>query len=360
MSGKRKVFKVFFILVGVLLGGYTTAYIVSEDVRYLTRAGIEETKILQGREDIADMVADPGTDSTTRSALKLVLDARDFAAELGLDAKKTYTTYSDVERDTLLLVLSASPRNCLCPYIWKYPIVGRVPYKGFFDFEMAKRASAKLEAEGYDVYLRPSAAFSTLVWFNDPLLSTAMSRDTMELAALVLHEIAHNTLYVKSATPFNESFAQMVGYRGAEAFFRERGDTVDAQRAADRWHDEILLAEYYRELGSRLDTLYQSTDSATVDRGRVEIAGWAREYLETVIGPQLKTYRIGRLTERPINNAQIIAARIYRDRLHLFESWFQKSGGRVDSAVASLNRLVQGVEGDSAYAVLERALGPRQ
>jgi predicted aminopeptidase len=346
----------FLILVGVLLAGYTTAYVVSEDVRYLTRAGIEETRILQARKDIDELVADPRTDSTTRASLKLVLDARDFAARLGLDAKETYTTYADVKRDTLLLVLSASPRNCLCAHLWKYPIVGRVPYKGFFDFDMAKRAAEKLEGEGYDVYMRPSAAFSTLGWFNDPLLSTAMSRDSMELAALVLHEIAHNTLYVKSATPFNESFAQMVGYRGSEAFFRERGDSVDAQRAADRWHDEILLAGYYRELGRRLDSLYQSSDTTAVDRGRDEIAAWAREHLQNVLGPQLKTYRIGRLTERPINNAQIISARIYRDRLHLFEEWFQRSGGRVDSAVASLNRLVEGVEGDSAYAALERAL----
>ena len=359
MSWKRKVLRVFLLLIGVLLGGYTTAYLVSEDVRYLTRAGMEETRILQGREDIADLVADPGTDSETRSALQLVLDARDFAQQLGLDAKKTYTTYSDGNRDTLLLVLSASPRNCLCAHLWKYPIVGRVPYKGFFDFEMAARAAGKLEGEGYDVYLRPSAAFSTLGWFNDPLLSTAMSRDTMELAALVLHEIAHNTLYVKSATPFNESFAQMVGYRGTEAFFLKRGDTADAQRAANRWHDEILLAEYYRVLADRLDSLYALGDSSVVDRGRAEIATWARHYLETDIGPRLTTYRIGRLSERPINNAQIIAARIYRDRLHLFEAWYQKSGGRVDSAVASLNRLMQGIEGDSAFTVLENALsGP--
>lgn len=358
MTLKRRVLRVFLILVGVLLAGYTTAYVVSEEVRYLTRAGIEETRILQAREDIADLVADPGTDSATRASLKLVLDARDFAARLGLDAKETYTTYADVKRDTLLLVLSASPRNCLCPYLWKYPIVGRVPYKGFFDFEMAKRAEKKLEDQGYDVYMRPASAFSTLGWFNDPLLSTAMSRDTMELAALVLHEIAHNTLYVKSATPFNESFAQMVGYRGAEAFFLGRGDSADARRAADRWHDEILLADYYRELGRRLDSLYQSPDTAAVGRGRTEIAAWARAHLETTLGPHLKSYRIGRLTERPINNAQIISARIYRDRLDLFEAWFQRNDGRVDSAVASLNRLMQGVEGDSAYAVLQKELAP--
>jgi predicted aminopeptidase len=352
----RRILRVFLIFIGLLLAGYTTAYVVSEDVRYLTRAGIEETRILQAREDIADLVADPGTDAATRASLKLVLDARDFAARLGLDARETYTTYADVERDTLLLVLSASPKDCLCPYTWKYPIVGRVPYKGFFDFAVAQRTADRMEQEGYDVYMRPSAAFSTLGWFNDPLLSTAMSRDSMELAALVIHEIAHNTLYVKSATPFNESFAQMVGYRGTEEFFRSRGDSADAARAVNRWQDEILLAQYYHELSNRLDSLYQSKDTAAVERGREELGAWARDYLENVLGPQLKTYRVGRLTERPINNAQIIAARIYRDRLHLFEEWFQRHGARVDSAVASLNRLVEGVEGDSAYARLEQAL----
>lgn len=349
----------FAIIVLVLLAGYTTAYLASEDVRYLTRAGIEETRILQARRSIQDMVEDPKTDPEVRHSLDLVLAARDFAADLGLDAKETYTTYADVGRDTLLLVLSAAPPDCLCPYIWKYPIVGRVPYKGFFDQDAARRAAAKLEQEGYDVYLRPSSAFSTLGWFNDPLLSTAMSRDSMELVALVLHEIAHNTLYVKSATPFNESFAQLVGYRGAEAFFRARGDTATAGRAADRWHDEVLLGGYYAELGSRLDSLYGAgLDSAALAEGRRTVAAWARQVLQDSIGPELRTYRVGRLTERPINNAQIVAARIYRTRLELLERWYQVHGARVDSAVAALGGLVRGVSGDSAYAVLEHALPP--
>jgi predicted aminopeptidase len=348
----------FAILVGVLLFGYTAAYVSSEDVRYLTRAGMEETRILQSRRAIADMVNDPKTAPDVKASLSLVLQARDFARDLGLDAKETYTTYSDVGRDTLLLVLSASPRNCLCAYLWKYPIVGRIPYKGFFDPKMAQKEADKMERKGYDVYLRPSGAFSTLGWFNDPLLSTAMGRDSMELVVVVLHEIGHNTLYVKSATPFNESFAQMVGYHGAEAFFRLRGDTATAQRAANRWHDEVVLSGYYAELGGKLDSLYAGTkDSLAIDAGRKDIAAWARGQLEGPVGSQLKTYRIGRLTERPINNAQIIAARIYRTRLELFEAWYQQHQQQVDSAVAALGRLVDKVPGDSVYTVLARAVG---
>lgn len=349
---------VFFALVAALFAGYGTAYLASDDVRYLTRAGFEETRILQSRQPIARLVRDSATDPVLRQTLGLVLASRDYAAHLGLQAKETYTSYSDVGRDTLLLVLQAAPRDCICPYTWKYPIVGRIPYKGFFDTRAARREADRLAARGYDVHLRPSGAFSTLGWFEDPLLSTALSRDSVELAATVFHEIAHNTLYVKSATPFNESFAQLVGYRSAEAFFRERGDSLNARQAADRWYDEIVLGDYYSALVRRLDSLYgQRPDSAHLEQGRREAAAWARSQLMGPVGQRLRTYNIGRMAERPINNAQLIGARIYRTRLDLFDRWYENHGRDVSRSVSALDSLITGVEGDSAYARLGRAVG---
>jgi predicted aminopeptidase len=348
---------ILLVIAGVLMAGYGTAYLASEDVRYLSRAGMEQSRILEARKPITRILADSATDPATRGSLELVLATRDFAATIGFDAKQTYTTYADIGRDTLLLVLSAAPKNCLCPYTWKYPIVGRIPYKGFFDPKMARKEAVKLEGRGLDTYLRPAAAFSTLGWFNDPLMSTAMTRDSVELAALVLHEIAHNTLYVKSATPFNESFAQLAGYRAAEAFFKARGDTVSAAKAAARWEDEVVLSGYYAELSARLDTLYRTvTDSAALEEGRKETAHWAREQLEGPVGQQLKTYRVGHLTERPVNNAQLIAARIYRTHLDLFERWYQQEGGDIARAVGDLKTRMDGVTGDSAFTVLEQAV----
>jgi predicted aminopeptidase len=348
---------VFFALVAALFAGYGTAYLASEDIRYLTRAGFEETRILQSRQPIAKLVRDSATDPALRQTLGLVLQTRDFAARLGLDAKATYTSYSDVGRDTLLLVLQAAPRDCICPHTWKYPIVGRIPYKGFFDSRAARREADRFTARGYDVYLRPSGAFSTLGWFEDPLLSTAITGDSVELAATVFHEIAHNTLYVKSATPFNESFAQLVGYRSAEAFFRELGDSANARQAADRWHDEIVLGDYYSALVRRLDSVYgQRADSASLENGRREAAAWAREQLMGPVGQRFRTFRVGRLTERPINNAQLIGARLYRTRLDLFDRWFDRHGGDVRRSVSALDSLMEGVEGDSAYVRLEQAV----
>jgi predicted aminopeptidase len=348
---------IFFVVVAALFAGYGTAYLASDDVRYLTRAGFEETRILESRQPIDRLARRSDIDPSLRHSLGLVLATRDYAARLGLEANETYTTYADVGRDTLLLVLQAAPKDCICPHTWKYPIVGRIPYKGFFDPKAARREADRFASRGYDVYLRPSSAFSTLGWFNDPLLSTALTRDSVELAATVFHEIAHNTLYVKSATPFNESFAQMVGYRSAQAFFQERGDSAQARQAADRWHDEIVLGDYYAALVDRLQNLYNAhPDSLALDEGRRSAAAWARSQLEGPVGERLRTFKIGRLTERPINNAQLIGARIYRTRLDLFESWYEGHDRDVRRSVSALKTLMQGAEGDSAYARLERAV----
>jgi predicted aminopeptidase len=352
---RRRGLVIFLIIVGTLLGGYGTAYVASADVRYLTRAGIEETRILQARRPIAEVLADSATPAALRRSLDLVVAVRDYAAGLGLEAGETYTTFADVRRDTLLLVLQASPRNCLCPYEWKWPIVGRMPYKGFFDPKAAQRAAADLSRRGFDVYLRPSGAFSTLGWFSDPLLSTALSPDSVELAATVFHEIAHNSLYVRSATPFNESFAQLVGYRSAESFFRSRGDSALAGRAADRWHDEILLGAFYTSLTDRLKALYAlSLDSAAVDSGRAEAGRWARAELQDSLAPRLRTYTIGPQVNRPINNARLVGATIYRSHLDLFDQWYLQHGSDVRRSVAALRELMQGAEGDSAFARIER------
>ncbi len=348
---------IFLIAVGVLFAGYGTAYLASDDVRYVTRAGLEESRILRDARPLDALVADPGIKPAFRASLGLVRETRDYAAELGLAAGRTYTTFTDVGRDTLLLNLTAAAKDCICAYTWKYPIVGRIPYKGFFDFRKARLEADELAARGYDIHLRPAAAFSTLGWFNDPLLSTALTRDSVELAALVFHEIAHNSLYVRSATPFNESFAEYVGYHAAESFFRTRGDTTAARRAADRWHDEVVLGRYYAELTDRLNSFYATRpDSVALEAGRAEAGRWATAQLEGPVGAELRTYRIGRLAERPVNNAQLIGATIYRTRLDLFERWHVRHDSDVRRSVSEMKDLMDGAEGDSAYARLEAAV----
>src|SRR5438034_6833944 len=318
--------------------GAALLLIVSTDARYITRAGIEEARLLLRRREIAKLIAAPGTSAALRQRLALVLAARAYAAEsLGLAVGKTYTTYVDVGRDTLLLVLSGSRRDKLHEVTWHYPIVGVVPYKGFFKAARARREAERLEGQGLDVFLRPSGAFSTLGYLSDPLFSTAMSRDTMELVATVIHELAHNTLYVKSQTPFNESFASFVGYRGAEAFFRSRRDTIDAHRAAARWRDERTLDVFYAELARRLDSAYaEPLTSARLEQVRETLFGWAREQFRGPVGQSLETYGWRWFAQAPLNNAVIIAERLYRMDLNLFDEIYLQNNADIAETVRAI------------------------
>jgi predicted aminopeptidase len=344
------------IAAAALLFGYGAAYVTSEDVRYLTHAGEQEMRILYNRQPMHRLANDPHAPPALRAQAKMVLDVRAFADTMGLAVNETYTTYSDVGRDTLLLVLTASPRTCICPVTWKYPVAGRVPYKGFFNFDQARRASDEYAAKGFDVNLRPSAAFSTLGWFNDPLLSTALTTDSVELATLVFHEIAHNSLWVKGATDFNESFAQWVGYGAAALFFYRRGDTVQALRAKARWRDEQTFADYYHLLVNRLDSLYAlKLPAAQNDSGRAVIARWSRDTLVNGFGPLLHTYTVNKVVERPINNAALLGVRLYRTNLELFDQLQRANKNDLIRSIDLLREMEAGAVGDVGYARL-RAL----
>jgi predicted aminopeptidase len=186
-----------------------------------------------------------------------------------------------------------------------------------------------------------------------------MSRDSVELAALVFHEIAHNSLYVKSATPFNESFAQFAGYRAAERFFRDRGDSALAQQAADRWHDEMVLGAYYKALVDRATAFYAGKpDSAALESGRLELGRWVKQQLEGPVRDSLRTIKLATpVPERPINNARLVGVTLYRTKLPLFERWYERHGRDVEKSVAEMRKLMEGAEGDEAFERLEKAVG---
>jgi len=330
--------RIIAIALAAVVGGIALMLLFSADARYIARAGIEEARFMLRRREIAKMLADSSTPAALRQRLALVLAARAYAVDsLGLAVASTYTTYVDVGRDTLLLVLSGSRRDRLREVTWRYPIVGVVPYKGFFNATRARREADRLSQDGLDVYLRPSGAFSTLGYLSDPLFSTAMSRDTMELVATVLHELAHNTLYVKSQTPFNESFASFVGYRGAEAFFRARRDTIDAKRAVARWRDERTLDVFYAELARRLDSAYaEQLTPERLEQVRSTLFGWARDQFKGPVGQSLETYDWRWFAQAPLNNAVVIAQRLYRMDLNLFDEIYLQNGADIAETIRAI------------------------
>jgi predicted aminopeptidase len=230
--------------------GVLAYLVIAPTGRYLLRGAWEEAKILARRRPLVDILADSTTTPALRAKLQLVLAARAFAADsLGLDAGQSFTTYSETGHDTLTLVVSGAYRDRLKSYTWWFPVVGRVPYKGYFDFDEARRQERALNARGFDTRLGAVSAFSTLGWFNDPLLPSTLRADSLTLANTVIHELTHNTYYAPGGAVFNESFANFVGSRGAERFFLSRGQPAAAAEVAARWDDEKALGSTCRARG---------------------------------------------------------------------------------------------------------------
>jgi predicted aminopeptidase len=326
---------------------------------YLSRGAWEEGKILARRKPIAELIADSRVEPLTRRKLQIVLDAREYARDsIRLRAKESFTTYSPLERDTLVLVLSVAYRDRLEPYTWWFPIVGRVPYKGYFDFEAARTAASDFERRGYDVVLRPSDAFSTLGWFNDPLLSTSLRRDSLDLVNTVIHELTHNTFYAPSSVAFNESFASFVGARGAAAFFRARGEPIAAARVDAGWEDEKLLGTFWSQLTRTLDSAFKAHPDNRAARLAVRdtIYSEARRQLVSEIAPRLQTVS-PRYAERvPLDNASVLARRVYARNLDLFDAIYAREGRSLRHAIGRVITLAKSSPKDP-YGALKSWLG---
>ena len=314
--------------------------------RYIVRAGWEEGKILARRRPIPALVADSTTSPAVREKLRLVLAARAFGEEsIGLDAGDSFTTYSHLDRDTLVLVLSAAERDRLQRHTWWFPIVGRVPYKGFFDFAAARSSAAALEQAGRDTYLRPAAAFSTLGFFNDPLLSTTLRQDSVDLANTVIHEITHSTFYARGGAVFNESFANFVGARGAAWLFRAHRQFEAATAADERWADQKLLAVFWEGLHRVLDSTFTAHDGPALKPRRLalrdSIYGAARDRLVSQIGPQLRTMSRRGLERVRLDNAALLARRVYLTELDLFDAIYARERGDLRATVRRVIQLAR-------------------
>jgi predicted aminopeptidase len=345
-----RIFRWFLVLLGL-----AAAVVVATPLgRYILRAGWEEAKILSRREKIEDVIADSATSEALRSRLRLVMAARSYAVDsLGLDAGESFTTYAQLDRDTLVLVLSAAYRDRLEAYRWWFPVVGRLPYKGYFRPADALRARDDFQARGFDTYLRPASAFSTLGWFNDPLLSTTVRGDTTFLVNTVIHELSHNTLFVSGNAEFSESFASFIGTRGAEAFFRSRGSVDAAQAVVDDWGNDQVLGRFWEHTARALDSAYKSwpSDSAARVVARDSVYARARRLLVDSVGAQLARVSPAWLARVPLDNASLLARRVYAQRLDLFDSVWVRNDRDVRKTIGAIRAAVAG--SDSAFAAVE-------
>jgi predicted aminopeptidase len=230
---------------------------------YLAQAGFGQLDLLEARRDIEDVVADRRTSPRLRTLLGRVDEIKRFGESQGLKPTSNYSTYADLDRPVAVWVVTAAEPLRFRNRTWSFPIVGSVPYLGFFDRDDARSLAHDLRVAGWDVDLRGASAYSTLGWFADPVLSTMIAQGDEalgELADVVLHESFHATLYVNGQSLFNESAANFVGDHLAEAFLDQAIGAASPEKKAflAAQDDHVARGKKMRAAYVALEALYAS------------------------------------------------------------------------------------------------------
>lgn len=190
---------------------------------YLYHLGKEQSAIILNREKIETVLAKPNLEPKTKQKLSLIQEVRKFAIEeLALNEKGGFEYFTELDREEIGWNVSASESLALKSYTWWFPIAGTVPYKGFFNKELAKELENELKTKGYDTRIRAIGGYSTLGWFSDPVLSPQLTWPDHRLVGLVIHEMAHATAYLPGDTTLNESYASFVEEIGTEIFYKTK------------------------------------------------------------------------------------------------------------------------------------------
>jgi predicted aminopeptidase len=298
-------------------------------VSYYVQAVGGQMQIWHRSRPIAGVVADEKTDARLRERLKTAQRIRTFAsAELGLPDNGSYRKYADLGRPFVVWNVYAAREFSLDPQVWCFPVAGCIAYRGYFKEADAQAFAAGLRAQGLDTFVAGITAYSTLGWFDDPVLNTFVNYPDVEIARMVFHEISHQVVYVKDDSTFNESFATAVELEGAERWLAREGSA--AQRAVfdagqKRRQDFTALVGRYRE---RLKALYAGAET-DAEKRRLKAEAFA------ALRSEYQTLRVSwggfagydRFFAESINNAHFVPVAAYTDLVPAFRRLLAQSGG---------------------------------
>jgi predicted aminopeptidase len=288
---------------------------------------------------LEDLLVDTGTEEAerNRSFARQVADIRRFAMnDLGLKESKNYTRYVELDRNYLAAVVSGSAKDSFTTYEWWFPVVGKVPYKGFFNPDDARKEAEKLQKKDLDVWIRGVDAFSTLGWFKDPLYSYMKEYPLQDLADLIIHELLHATVYLKSYSQFNEQLAEFVGAEGARLYMEKAGQETINTDDADTRADQVAYIAFIQTLIAELNTIYQSDipKEKKLER-KAEIIAAAQLQFEENYEGMFKTENYRGFPKLQINNAYLELYSLYYEENTYFKNLYEHSGRDLPGFIAA-------------------------
>jgi len=298
-------------------------------IGYYAQAARGQWALLSQARPIDEWLADPSTPEDLKQRLRLAREIREFASrELGEPDNRSYTRYADLKRAAAVWNVFATPELSLQLKSWCYPFFGCASYRGYFARTDAEHLAAKLGEQGYDVSVGPVQAYSTLGVFSDPLLNTFINLPEPELARLVFHELAHQIVYVRDDTVFNESFATAVEREGVWRWLQQRA----SPQLRTEWEGiEQRRTQFLQLINETRDELQQLYASALPDADKRErkhaiFAQLQQRYHALRDGPWGGFRGYDRFFDQPLNNSHLAAIGAYYDRVPAFDGLLQRTG----------------------------------
>ena len=314
-----------------------------QNVYYYGQAIDGQLGILAQREPIAELLEDPDIDEKLKNRLLFILEVRKFAQnDLHLPVDNNYLSYVDLDRSYVMWSIFAAPEFSLEPKTWCYPIAGCVAYRGYFSEKDAHQYAATLEKKKFDVYVGGVSAYSTLGWFDDPVLSTMMRMSETDSAALIFHELAHKLLYLPGDSAFNESFATAVEQEGVRRWLTVNGDqhAYDAYLLKYRRHRQFI--ELITEYRARLESVYQSMEADAVKRDKKAALfdQMIRDHDALKQGWNGMS-RYSQWFRHPLNNAKLVSVFTYQDWVPAFNAILNRKNGDLNQFYEECQRLAK-------------------
>lgn len=343
------------LLAALLLGGCSS-------LDYYGQLARGQLELLRARVPVQTLLDDSETAPRLRRQLTLALQARQFAsAELGLPDNRSYRLYADLQRPHVVWNLFATAEFSLKSDLHCFPVAGCVAYRGYFDQGRARGAAALLRLQGKDTYVGGVEAYSTLGWFDDPLLSSVLGWSDERLVALIFHELAHQQLYVSGDSAFNESFASFVEREGLRQWQAVRGSPVADPLGVRQREQFTALVLATR---ARLEQLYASDLAPSAMRAakQAEFERLRRDYRALRDRQWGGVGRYDGWVETPLNNAKLLPFGLYDRWVAAFARVFEQAGRdwpRFYRRVAMLARLPP-QERDAALQALQAAANLRR
>ncbi len=306
-------------------------------------------RILRDRIPIEDVLKAADQPSATKSKLKLVQGVLAFAdQQLGMPVGKKYSSYVDLQRRYVVWnVFAAAPESIQGEH-WCYPVVGCAPYRGYFDEDDAHAYAASLQADGLETYVGGVPAYSTLGWFDDPVLSTFLDWPEADLAGLLLHELAHGVVWVDGDVAFNESFATAVSEIALAQYFSTAGRDSEYEAWVDRRASWLLMKEKLLELKANLEAAFQQGSS--LERKITLYKEFKDQYRRDK--DLHDSTRFDQLVFAELNNAYLVSLGAYEDWVPAFRCLYALHGTWAEffTAVDQLTELEIAERGEALRA----------